>query len=361
MVIAALVSRSLSLSQWHCHLPLDVQAASIERRFSRWLHNSLIDPHRLYESFFRHALRHWTQHPIRLALDTSLLRDNLWGIRISMIYMGRALPVTWRVIEHKSSSVAFSLYEDLLEQAHCLMPQNVPVIFLADRGFVNRQLMRKVSQFGWEWRIRIKSNQVLQWNGRRITPQTLCLQRGNAMLLNGSIDFGLELRNLSFSAGWARGEKEPWFVLSNTAAGVEIFADYALRFDIEEEFRDEKSGGFRIGESRLRDTGALERMMLVVAVASIAAVSEGLCVQSANARRTVDAHWERGLSIFQIGWRWILKQLSQAMKKFTGSFELRPINNPLPVAPTRKESIRRRKSKNPKRLFRSINNCATLP
>ena len=66
----------------------------------------LIDPHRPYESLFRHALRHWTRHPILLALGTSLLRENLWGIKIFMIYMGRALPVAWRVIEHKSSFVA---------------------------------------------------------------------------------------------------------------------------------------------------------------------------------------------------------------------------------------------------------------
>lgn len=345
---------------WNCHLPFDVQAASTERRFNRWLHNSRINPHSMYESLFRHAMRSWTQHPILLALDTSMLQDRFCAIRISMIYMGRALPVAWRIIEHESSSVKFARYEDLLKRARNLLPQDVSVIFLADRGFVNRKLMRTLCEFGWEWRIRVKSNQVLQWGDRRITPRMLHMNAGDALLFDRNINFGHGLKCLSFSAGWAKGEAEAWYVLSNTPASVDVFVDYALRFDIEEEFRDEKSGGFRLDISHLRDTGALERIVLVMATASIVALSEGLCVVAQNERRSVDAHWRRGLSLLQIGWRWVLKQLACAMKEFMGCFELRPISEPLPVAPTRKESVRRRKRKNPKELFEWVRHCDDL-
>ena len=155
MVVGALVSRSLSLPMWHCHLPFGVQAASTERRFSRWLHNCRINPHDLYECLFRHAMRFWTKHPILLAIDTSMLQDRFCALRISMLYMGRAIPVAWRIIEHGSASVKFDPYKDLLERVRCLLPQDVNVIFLADRGFVNRKLMRALCEFGWEWRIRM--------------------------------------------------------------------------------------------------------------------------------------------------------------------------------------------------------------
>ncbi|MDR2522622.1 MAG: hypothetical protein LBC93_02820 [Synergistaceae bacterium] len=49
-----------------------------------------------------------------------------------------------------------------------------------------------------------------------------------------------------------------------------------------------------------------------------AAASEGLCVTARNEREDVDAHQRRGLSFFELGWRWILKQLSQTMQEFAG-------------------------------------------
>jgi hypothetical protein len=64
-----------------------------------------------------------------------------------MVYMGRIIPVTWRVIEHPSSPVTFARYEELLKQAQRLLPQDVTAVFLADRGFVNRKLTRALSSF----------------------------------------------------------------------------------------------------------------------------------------------------------------------------------------------------------------------
>lgn len=360
MLIAALISRSVSPVQWDSRLPFGVHAASSVRRFSRWLHNSGLDPHELYGKLFRYALRNWTQHPIVLALDTSMLKDRFCAVRISMIYLGRAIPVAWRIFEHDSSAVKYEDYREVLERAHSLMPREVPVIFLADRGFVHKALMRKLNRLEWEWRIRIKANQVLRCGSRRMTPQTLFLQKGNALLFDRNVHFGRELENLSLSAGWPQKNEEPWYVLSNGVVGAEVFADYALRFDIEEEFRDEKSGGFGLEETRLTDSGAIERLLLVVAAASIVAVNEGLCVMAQDRRRDVDTHWQRGLSYFQIGWRWVTKQLSRAVQEWLGDFELWAINDPLPVAPTRNESMKRRRQKDPRRLFTDIRYMETL-
>ncbi|GHT02840.1 hypothetical protein FACS1894204_13510 [Synergistales bacterium] len=77
--------------------------------------------------------------------------------------------------------------------------------------------------------------------------------------------------------------------------------------------------------------------------------------------KEVDAHWRRGLSYFQIGWRWLLKQLGKVVMKLKCSIEMNPLNDPLPVAPTRKESIRRRKRKDSKWHFRNVTQCSNLP
>lgn len=48
--------------------------------------------------------------------------------------------------EHGSSSVKFIVYQDLLDKAARLLPSGVKVVFLADRGFVDHQLLRHIRQ-----------------------------------------------------------------------------------------------------------------------------------------------------------------------------------------------------------------------
>lgn len=353
-VFCILVSQNVSLSAWILLVSWEIKAGSSVRRFTRWLANSSILPHIWYAVIFRYALREWTQMPIFLALDTSMLFDEFCCVRISMIYLNRAIPVSWCVLKHRSSTVKYEQYSHLLDQVYELLPRDVEVFFLADRGFVSKKLMLHLQKLTWRWRIRVKGNQRLLSKGQVIIPKTLPLSIGDIRLFSGTINFGKGLEHLSLSAGWAKGSREPWYVLSADAANREIFGDYGRRFGIEEAFRDEKSGGFDLEESRIRDAQKLERLILVIAVASIVAVSEGVSVILEERREEVDPHWKQGLSYFQIGLRWILKVIVHQLEKFLGQFLLRPINNPLPVAPTEKESRRRRKKKDPKRLFKCI-------
>ena len=106
MVIAALVSRSLSLPQWHCRLPLDAQTASIKRCFNRWLHDTSLIHTGHTRVFSVTPCGTELDIPYYWLLVLLCCGTTCGGIRISMIYMGRALPVAWRVIEHKSSFIA---------------------------------------------------------------------------------------------------------------------------------------------------------------------------------------------------------------------------------------------------------------
>jgi hypothetical protein len=312
MVLAAILSKSVALSSWDVALSFEVNAASTIRRFSRWLHNSKINISQIYDNIISAALRDWGGKRIILALDTSMLRDNACAIRISTIYLGRAIPIAWSVLEHKSASVKFAAYKEVLAQARSRLPENICVLFLADRGFVSKKLMRQLNEWGWIWRIRIKGNQVLYCKNQRMTPTMLKLKKGSAKLFSGTIRFGKSLVGMSLSAGWSHFADEPWYILSNDSASGEIFMEYALRFNIEEEFRDEKSGGFKLDKSRIEGTEALERLILIIAVTTIIILNKGLEVVAKGDRKKVDGHSHRGLSYLQIGWRWISKQLSKA-------------------------------------------------
>lgn len=354
MTVCILASQSVRLSAWIAWISGDTLAGSRIRRFSRWLGNSCIDPHAWYAVLFQYALREWTRRPIYLALDTSMLYDRFCCVRISMIYMNRAIPVTWCVLEHGSSMVKYARYAHLFERVEALLPRDVEIFFLADRGFVCKDLMNRLQKLGWLWRIRVKGNQKLRVGGSFITPKTLPLAPGKALLFSGNVNFGLKLERISFSAGWAAGSREPWYVLSGDEAGLEVFMDYARRFGIEEGFRDEKSGGCDLEAGHIRDAQKLERLLLVISTALIVAVSEGISATLAGEEKEVEPHSVRSLSYFQMGQRWILSCLLRGLKKMFGTCLLRPMNEPLPVASTKKESSRRRKAKDPTCLFRHV-------
>ena len=133
--------------------------------------------HKLYGPLIQQALSEWGEQTLYLALDTSMLWGKYCIIRISVVYRGRAVPLVWKVLEHASSAVAFDAYKDLLNKAaRLLLPFQCPVVFLADRGFADTDLMAHLNNLGWQWRIRLKGNFLIHRRGRgrckanRITP-----------------------------------------------------------------------------------------------------------------------------------------------------------------------------------------------
>jgi hypothetical protein len=80
--------------------------------------------------------------------------------------------------------------------------------------------------------------------------------------------------------------------------------------------------------------------MLIVALATIHFLSTGLRVVAAQLRRWVDPHWDRGLSYFQIGWRWLRQPYRRHWPAFP-SFWIDP--SPVPVSASRRKLARKSK------------------
>jgi hypothetical protein len=100
---------------------------------------------------------------------------------------------------------------------------------------------------------------------------------------------------------------------------------------------DDKSGGFQVQTSELQTPEALERLFLVLAIATLHFTSIGLEVVRADVRRWVDTHWERGLSYFKIGWRWLIQQYRRAWRAFV-TFWLDPAPDPAPAIASRRRA-----------------------
>ena len=136
-VVGLCLGKTVNINVWGESIIDNAQyASSRQRRFLRWLYNPRIRPVKFYFPLLQTALREWPLgKTLYLALDTSDLHNGYILIRLSLIYRGRAVPVTWRVLRHNSATVSYRDYKVLLRQALLILPPEHRVVLMADRGF----------------------------------------------------------------------------------------------------------------------------------------------------------------------------------------------------------------------------------
>jgi hypothetical protein len=346
MMVGLICSKTVSLGAWTPFVFSQAQyAQSLVRRFSRWLANNRITVEPLYGPLIAKAVVGWVDKRMYVALDTSMLWNTYCLIRLSVIYRGRAVPLVWRVIEHGSAAVSFETYQDLLNESKRRLPFACKVVFLADRGFADTQLMGHLRGLGWHFRIRIKST---VW----IYPSHLApFQVGEIALQPGHMSCWQEVSltdkhfgPVHLAVARPLGSDEYWYVVSDEAAELKTLEEYGLRFDIEENFLDDKSNGFQLESSLIRSAKALERLCLVLAMTTLYLVSVGTSVVKKGHRRLVDPHWFRGSSYLKIGWNWVNYALNRGYELITSVY-LSGEPDPEPAMASKKQDEKRRQAR----------------
>lgn len=339
-IVGLILSECVSLSKWAVFRDSEAEASSKVRQFSRWLHNDKINPQALYRPLIQEALTTWEHETVTLALDTSLLWNRFVIVRLALVYRGRAIPVGWSVRAQSSATIAFAHYAPLLREAHSLMPAGSTVTLLADRGFMSTDLMRLCRQLGWHFCIRAKLSLLVHHatKGERklkvlVPPcgKAICY---HTVRITGQRFGPVHLAVATVPAG---DTGEVWAIISDTPTSLDTFETYGLRFDIEENFLDDKSAGFQLESSRIRDAGALARLCFVLATATLYLVSTGTATVITGRRSLVDPHWFRGLSYMQIGWRWLQRALAFG-EQLLSFIWLQPGPDPAPALASRRQA-----------------------
>ena len=319
MIVGLIQSGRSSLTAWAPYVhSRAVFAQSTVRRFTRWLENERIAVHALYGPLLQQALTEWGNPLVYLALDTSTLWNTYCLVRISLVYRGRAIPIVWKVLDHPSSSVAYAVYQDLLEKVAELLPFECTVVLTAARGFADTPLMDHLVQLGWHWRIRMKGSFWVDRPGTRACKvNRIPLSPGKALFWHHVYITKQEYGPVHLALGRPKDTQEYGYVVSDELTASKTFEEYGLRFDIEENFLDDKSNGFQLESSLIRSAQALERLCCVLAITTLYLVTQGTEVVTQGKCRWVDAHWFRGQSYLKIGWHWVNLALSRGYALMT--------------------------------------------
>jgi hypothetical protein len=343
-LMGLILSKTVNLTEW---IPFAEEvrakiAQSLQRRYRRWLENFPIDVNQLYAPLIQEALSRWGSQTLYLALDTSVLWNRYCLIRVSIIYRGRAIPLAWIVIEHGSASVKFSVYKQVLMRAAAQLPKEIKkVVLLADRGFADIQLMRLCKKLKWNFRIRIKSRFIVFWKNRKFSINDFIpTQPGKVRFLHQVALTREKYGPLHLALARDQESGEIWLIASDQLTQIQTFVEYGYRFDIEENFLDDKSNGFQLENSCLRSAEALHRLCFVLAVATLFLVSQGTEVVEQGQRRQVDPHWFRGNSYLKIGWNWIRQALHKGWE-IISVFCLNGKPDPEPAKASQKQYLKR--------------------
>jgi hypothetical protein len=314
-IVAAILSgESASLAHWIPYLShRDCQARSHLARLSYFLHNPQIKQELFYSPLIKQFLARWSGEELVLVMDTSMFWDTYGLIEVCVAWGGRSITLAQTVIEHGSATVGFEQYRPVLEAALAVLPLGCKPTLLADRGFEHGELMRWLTTQQWNWAIRVKSNlQITLGNGRQQPLSELLPPRDQVYLLPDVTVLGDVRCNLGTAN--CRGVKEPWAVLTNTPLSLQTFQLYGRRFGgIEPHFKDYKSGTFEILRSNIRNAQALSNLLMMVEIAQLFAIRLGLNTIETGVRSSFDWHSTRGLSLLQLGIRFVKSLSHQAL------------------------------------------------
>lgn len=229
----------------------------------------------------------------------------------SAVFRGRSIPLLWascnrHVYDGHRSRNAFE--ETLLMLLRGMLPPELKVILLADRGFGRTELGRFCQRHNIDYIIRVNPEVIVRSAGYSGKLLDYPVHRGICKLLRGVAYRGHDPLVQNVVIRWVRGlprhRDECWFLMSNLDAGPARLSElYGRRTTIEELFRDEKNkrNGWSLRDTKISRPERLDRLLLILAIAYLLLCGIGLVALVSRHVREWSCSSRNDCSVFTIG------------------------------------------------------------
>jgi hypothetical protein len=225
------------------------------------------------------VLAGWQSTALALALDATSLGDRFTILTISIVYRGQAIPVAWKVLHANRPHPWKPEWITLLRLFAGSVPSGYTVIVMTDRGLYARWLYREIASLGWHPVMRIthlskfrkgRSGKVVAVTA--LVPRVGCRWQGRGVAFPKKAERRLEC---TLMACWEPGYDGPWFLVTDLAPDQAEGLWYGMRSWIEGGFKLLKSGGWQWQATRMTEPDRVERLWLVMAVATCYVLAAG--------------------------------------------------------------------------------------
>src|SRR6266478_157714 len=231
-----------------------------------------------FADLLRAVLRGWQgKKELALAMDAMTLGERFTVLSISVMYRGCGIPMAWKIIPAMQEGEWRPYWEGLLTTLEGVVPPDWKVILMADRGLYAAWLYQAIQRLGWHPMLRVKEDlsfreaaeETFSPMGQRVK------RRGRGWSGKGEWSEHGERMEGTVIIRWEKGYAEKLVVVTDLNEKEANAAWYQMRFWIEDEYKDHKSGGWGWEQTKMTDPGRAERQWLARAVAMQMAVLIG--------------------------------------------------------------------------------------
>jgi hypothetical protein len=231
-----------------------------------------------FADLLRGVLRGWQgKKELVLAIDASTLGERFTVLSISVMYRGCGMAIAWKIIEAGQEGEWRPYWEGLLAALEGGVPGDWKVIVMADRGLYAPWLYRAIQRLGWHPMLRVKEDLSFRTAGEEnFSPMGMRVRRrGRGWKGKGQWSEHGERMEGTVLIRWEKGYEEKLVVVTDLDEKAANAAWYQMRFWIEDEYKDHKSGGWGWEQTKMTDPRRAERQWLARAVAMQMAVLVG--------------------------------------------------------------------------------------
>lgn len=286
------------------------QPRTLHKAFDRALGSVAIDPMEIYRSHARRVLR--GRRVVRIAIDWLSLRNDSMRVLLAAMCddQGRATPLLALSVATKHRKRRQRAIEAKMVLAiREVVPADVTVILLADRGFDGAAFRAEVRAAKLHYVIRVRGNLTAWWSGKKYTTRKLACSRSDGAIRREGVSLTAKKESPgSFVTCWDEKSKGPWLLVTDVAGDAKAIVEhYARRFEIEECIRDMKNARLGLGLEEVR-TKQVNRWEVLLAVTVVAytivrrcgeiARDRGLARQFSTSGRRVRSHSTFSLGLF---------------------------------------------------------------
>ena len=290
--------KTLSLEKLANALPLPVLFDSRRKKIQRLLMLPQLGFKTVWFPILRSLIP--TLFPANSTLYLAMDRTN-WRLTnlmvVSLIYDKRAIPVYIQILNKQGSS-------NLAEQKRVLEPvirllKDYTIVILGDREFCSIKLGNWLQEEAVRFALRLKKNENIQQDSVFVELIKLGLKPGMNLFIEGvSVTKQKGFGPFNVAGKWQREYRgwvadEGWFILTNLGSLEATISAYRKRFDIEEMFRDFKSGGYNLEEIRVTGDRLIGLLVLMTLAYSMTTI-EGKTLKKWAFRNILDELRKKG-------------------------------------------------------------------
>jgi|GEM_PF-1377832 len=286
----------------------------------QWLRRTFQSPYLrhsyAYRPLIQQALRQYKPDYLHLIIDSTHLEHQQTDLlMLSLNFRHRAIPLIWKFVPY--GSTGYETQIALIEACRPLLPDAVPVIFHGDSEFSAVRLMQYLTAIGWDYILGQRSAKHYHQGhtGTWSALNTLPVSKTQSCYLQ-DVEFTREYAygpvNLfafyQVKLYRRRVQREVVYCVTSLPITHSLRRIGHRRWGIECCFKDFKSSGWQLHLSHLSHPDRREGLLSVLSIAYLWATCIGRWLCKTSQRHLVDNKTPRQLSLFRIGWDWLVHQ-----------------------------------------------------